>query len=81
MPKNIQFTVPIEDHKFINHLAVENDTTVADIFRAYIAYLKGEGKLIGYENTKKIIFDRDTLEIRIPLKGSGADDETKSSKP
>lgn len=46
--KTLQVRVTEMEWKFIRRLAIEKNTTVSDIFRWYIKYLKDGGKLVEY---------------------------------
>ncbi|MEW5953275.1 MAG: hypothetical protein AB1815_05900 [Bacillota bacterium] len=65
--KNIQFTLQPEEHQFMALLAAANDTTISEIFRAYVAYLMGGGKLVGMLENKDVVYDAKTGEIRVKV--------------
>lgn len=51
--KAVQVRLTEEEWRFLRYLAVEMDTTVSEIFRNYIVYLRRGGKPVGFEERER----------------------------
>lgn len=51
--KAIQVRLTEDDWRFIRRLAVDRDTTISEIFRNYIAYLRRGGELVGFTERER----------------------------
>ena len=51
--KAVQVRLSEEEWRFLRRLAVEKDTTVSEIIRNYVAYLRRGGRPVGFEEEER----------------------------
>ncbi|WP_027719499.1 hypothetical protein [Desulfovirgula thermocuniculi] len=52
--KAVQVRLSEEEWRFLRRLAVDADTTVSEIIRKYIAYLRRGGRPVGFEEEEEM---------------------------